>query len=82
VRIATWGDVPHGSIVIERLDDDGEYRAGFTHTELSNVAKDTRDMPEEYLAGDNDVSEAFLDYALPLVGDMPRAARLSDFSIA
>ena len=81
VRVATAGDVPHGSIVIERLGEGADYRAGYGHTELRNVAKDTRDLPEEYLDGDHDVSAAFLDYVRPLVGDMPRAARLSDFPL-
>ena len=81
VRVATGGEVQHGSIVIERLDGP-EYRAGFTVTELKNVAKETRDVPDEYLAGDNDVAPAFLDYVRPLVGAMPQATRLSDFPIA
>jgi len=81
VRTAVQGDVPHGSIVIERLGEGANYRAGFGCTELKNVAKETRDLPEEYLTGDNDVSGAFLDYARPLVGRMPRATRLSDFPI-
>jgi 6-phosphofructokinase 1 len=81
VRTALAGEVPHGSIVIERLGAGAEYRAGFTCTELRNVAKETRAMPEEYLAGDNDVTNAFLAYARPLVGRMPQATRLSDFPV-
>jgi hypothetical protein len=34
-------------------------------------------MPAEYLAGDRDVSASFLDYALPLVGELPRPGRLA-----
>ncbi|MEM7309880.1 MAG: 6-phosphofructokinase [Planctomycetota bacterium] len=81
VRVATSGERPHGSIVIERLGEGADYRAGFAATELKNVAKETRDLPEEFLAGDNDVSEAFLSYVRPLVGDMPQATRLSDFPL-
>ena len=82
VRVATAGDVPHGSIYIERLGEGADYRAAFRCTELKNVAKETRDMPEEFLLGDNDVSQAFLEYVRPLVGKMPRAARLSDHPVA
>lgn len=81
VRVATAGDVPHGSIVMLRNDGD-EYSVRFEPTELKNVAKETRDLPEEYLAGSNDVTDAFLDYARPLVGRMPEPTRLSDFPLA
>jgi len=80
-RLALSGEVPHGSVVIERLGEGARYKAGFGHTELKNVAKETRDMPAAFIAGDNDVTPAFLDYARPLVGRMPRAARLSDFPV-
>ena len=33
------------------------------------------------IAGDNDITPAFLDYARPLVGDLPRLGRLSDFGL-
>ena len=81
VRVATSGDVPHGSIVMLR-NDGPQYSVRYEATELKNVAKETRDLPEEYLSGSNDVSAAFLDYARPLVGTLPEPTRLSDFPIA
>jgi ATP-dependent phosphofructokinase / diphosphate-dependent phosphofructokinase len=78
-RVATSGERPHGSVYIQRHDDGGKYRASFEVTELKNVAKDTRDMEEGFLKGDNDIDPSFLDYVRPLVGEMPSAARLSDF---
>lgn len=80
VRIATAGNVPHGSIVIRRASSE-PYRAEYDVTELKNVAKATRDLPEEYLKGSNDVTEAFLDYVRPLVGTLAHPAQLSDFPI-
>jgi 6-phosphofructokinase 1 len=80
VRVATAGDTPHGSIVIRRTGSGpDDYGAAFEVTELKSVAKETRDLPEEFLAGDNDVSQAFLDYARPLTGELPVLGRLSDF---
>jgi len=76
---ATRDEVPHGSVYIERRGAAGEYEAGFEITELKNVAKETRDMEAGFLAGDNDIDPSFLDYVRPLVGNMPTAARLSDF---
>jgi 6-phosphofructokinase len=68
---------PHGSIAIRRLGEGAAYRAGFEAVELSSVAKVTRPLEERYLDGDHDVSEAFLDYARPLVGPLPVRGRLS-----
>ena len=81
VRIATGGEVPHGSLVIERLGEGDAYSAGFAAAALDQVAKVTRPLDEEYLAGDEGVTPAFLDYARPLVGALPRPGRLSDFRV-
>jgi len=81
VRIATAGDVPHGSIVITREGDGASYRAGFGVTELENVAKVTRPLDERFIAGSNDIDPSFRDYAGPLTGPLPRMAKLSDFPI-
>lgn len=78
VRVATSGEAPHGSIVIRREDEDGAYRAAFGWCALEKVARVTKEMPEEFLDGDHDVSAAFLEYARPLVGDLPIAGRLTD----
>jgi 6-phosphofructokinase 1 len=43
---------------------------------LRSVAKETRHMPPSFInrAG-NDVTQAFLDYARPLVGKLPEVGR-------
>jgi ATP-dependent phosphofructokinase / diphosphate-dependent phosphofructokinase len=81
VREALAG-TPHGSIAIRRLGEGAKYRAGFERVELSDVAKVTRPLEERFLAGDNDVSPAFLDYARPLVGPLPVKGRLSEVPVA
>ena len=81
VRVATGGEVPHGSIVIQRHGSGGDYKASFEATALSNVAKVTRELDEEYIKGDNDIDASFLEYALPLTGPLPGLGRLSDFPI-
>jgi 6-phosphofructokinase len=75
-----------GSITIRRTGsgsecflgpDDGEpYVSDFDCVELSAVAGKTRHMPKEFISGHNNISRAFLDYALPLVGDLPPYERL------
>ncbi len=79
VGIATAGDRPNGSIVIRRTGNGAKYGAAFEATDLGNVAKKTKDVPPEYIAGSNDVTDLFLEYARPLVGELPRMGRLSDF---
>ncbi|MFT7671499.1 MAG: 6-phosphofructokinase [Planctomycetota bacterium] len=81
VKAAVSGEFPHGSVYIQRHGAAGEYEASFEVTELKNVAKETRHMEDGFLKGDNDIDPSFLDYVRPLVGKMPSAARLSDFSI-
>ena len=70
----------HGSVAILRTKD-GPYKVTFEHTELKNVAKETRPMEASLLKGDNDVDPSFLDYVRPLVGELPHPARLSDFAL-
>ncbi len=80
VRLATGGELQSASVVIRRLPGQ-EYAVAFEATELRNVARETRGLEPAHLSGDNDVSQAFLDYARPLVGPLPAMGRLSDFAL-
>jgi 6-phosphofructokinase 1 len=54
------------------------YRAGFGTIPLKEVAIKNRRMPREMINVEgNDVTQAFLDYARPLVGDLPQYGRLT-----
>ena len=45
---------------------------------LANVAKHTRELPDAYLTAEgNNVTEAFLKYARPIVGELPVTARFT-----
>jgi 6-phosphofructokinase 1 len=67
---------PEGSIAIRRRPGK-KYQAYFERVPLQNVAKNTRHMPDEFInkAG-NDVTDKFIAYARPLVGDLPKIGRL------
>ncbi|MFM7297863.1 MAG: 6-phosphofructokinase, partial [Planctomycetota bacterium] len=80
-RVALAGDAPSGTISIVR-ESDAPYRVSFRRSELSLVARETRPMEAALLAGPHDVALPFLDYLRPLVGDLPRPARLSDLPVA
>jgi 6-phosphofructokinase 1 len=80
-RAAVIEGIPSGSIVIKRKPGK-KYEVFFGVTPLKNVAKKTRCMPSKFInkAG-NDVTQAFIDYARPLVGDLPKCARFEQLRI-
>ncbi|QOJ00402.1 MAG: 6-phosphofructokinase [Phycisphaeraceae bacterium] len=75
-----------GSVAIERTGSGSEawlgkdngtpYLSGFKRVDLSAVAAKTRHMPPEFIQGHNNVSRAFIEYCLPLVGPLPGFERL------
>lgn len=81
-RLATSSDVPHGSIAIKREAGGAEYRASFERAELASVAKVTRDLDDEFIAGDCDIAPAFGDYARPLVGRLPVAGHFAGTKVS
>ena len=81
VRYAVAGNID-GSVALRRFDDDGKYACDCFLTPLSTVARKTKDFPAEFIHRDgNDVTPAFIEYARPLVGDLPAVARLAGRSV-
>ena len=66
-------------VTIERVSGRGEpYRSAFGAIELSKVANAERPMPDRFIRRDGMfVTKAFLDYARPLVGELPQFAQLT-----
>lgn len=73
-QFAIWNDVD-GSVAIRRT---GDYSVDYQLTELKNVAKETKSMPDNFInAKGNYVTEDFIHYARPLIGkNMPDFERL------
>ncbi|GMV26398.1 MAG: pyrophosphate--fructose 6-phosphate 1-phosphotransferase [Phycisphaerae bacterium] len=65
-----------GSALWMGSDNGVPYISEYARVELSAVAAKTRHMPEEFMLGHNNVSKQFLEYCLPLVGDLPGFERL------
>jgi 6-phosphofructokinase len=65
-----------GSVAMERLP--GKiYGIKLFRTELENVAEKTKSMADEYINADgNGITDAFVKYALPLTGGLPRTQYL------
>lgn len=58
------------SVVMKRVST-FPYKIELEHTSIKNVAKDTKHLAAEYIRGGNDITQAFIDYAKPLVGELP-----------
>jgi 6-phosphofructokinase 1 len=65
-----------GSIAIMRKSG-RKYGVEFKRVPLRSVAKETRHMPAKFINNEgNNVTQAFIDYAAPIVGKLPRIGKL------
>lgn len=70
-----------GSIAIKRKPG-AKYQVQYELVPLSKVAKETRHMPKAFInAAGNDVTDAFLRYARPLVGTLPKIGRFKGYPV-
>jgi len=77
VKAAVEDEISSGSIAIKRRDTKA-YNVDFAVATLRSVARETRCMPADFInkAG-NGVTQAFIDYARPLVGPLPVCTRFA-----
>jgi 6-phosphofructokinase 1 len=80
VRQAVAG-VAGSSIAIKRKAGT-RYTVSFVPVPLRKVARETREVPARFInkAG-NDVTKAFLAYAVPIVGPLPRTGRFKSVAV-
>jgi len=65
----------NGSVAIRRLSN-VPYRSEYFMTPLSTVAREATSLSDAYISSKgNDVTQAWLDYIRPLVGDLPKIGR-------
>ncbi len=76
VEAALSGKYESGTIAIRRKPGK-EYEIYYEVVPLRSVAKETRSMPDEFIAPNgHDVTQAFIDYASPIVGELPPVGAL------
>ncbi len=76
VKAALAGELAKGTIAIVR-EAGKKYRVAFAPVPIQNAAKYTRSVPKEYIAKNgHDVTAAFIEYARPIVGELPKCAVL------
>jgi len=69
-----------GSVAIKRLGSGADYAVELFRTDLSNVAEKTKSMCDKFInAEGNGVTDAFIEYAKPLVGDLPKTHYLGSY---
>jgi len=72
-QFAIWNEVD-GSVAIRRT---GDYSVEYFLTPLESVAKETKGMPDKFIAPlGTDVTDEFMKYARPLLGTLPEYERL------
>ena len=76
VRFAAEGQTG-GSVAMKRVPG-GEYKIETFLTPLSTVARETKHLDPSYIANGNNITEAFRQYALPLVGGLPRVGTFDE----
>ena len=70
----------NGSVAIKRTGNGKDYAVELFRTELKNVAEHTKSMPDEFInAQGNGITEAFIEYAMPLVGELPKTEYLGGY---
>ncbi|MBI9018204.1 MAG: 6-phosphofructokinase [Phycisphaerae bacterium] len=72
VKWACTGERASGSVSFKRISS-APYRIEYYCNDLENVAAKTKYLPDEFIneAGNN-ITDAFIEYALPLVGELPQ----------
>ena len=71
VKAALKGELTKGTFAIVR-EEGKKYKIAYAPVPVANAAKYTRSVPKEYIARNgHDVTEAFLDYVRPIVGELP-----------
>ena len=70
LKVALRGE--SGSMVAIRADRSGAYRSELFLTPLTNVANVEKCFPQEWITEDFGISDAFFDYAAPLMDELPR----------
>ena len=64
-----------GSVAMKRTSE-SPYQIAYFPTALTNVARQTKPLPVEWVVNGNGLADAYIKYARPLAGSMPKPGRL------
>ena len=74
--LAAEGDGGASITIVRTSSVPGDYRSAFSRADLSAVARHARHMPDDFSDDGNNISAAFYEYCMPLVGDLPVFGKL------
>jgi len=70
----------NGSVAMKRTGSGAKYGVEYFRTNLSEVAEKTKSVPDEFINKDgNGMTAAFVEYAAPLCGTLPRTEFLGGY---
>ena len=69
------GGLASGSVAMKRLSE-APYKIETFPTALSNVARQTKSLDPSFVVNGCDINAAFIKYARPLVGALPKPGKL------
>jgi 6-phosphofructokinase 1 len=70
----------NGSVAMRRLGNGEKYAVELFRTNLSDVAEHTKSVPDEFInAEGNGMTKAFVEYAGPLAGALPKTEYLGNY---
>ncbi len=70
VQLSADASIRECSVVMKRESSD-PYKIELEYTSIKNVARDTKHLPAHFIEDGNNITQAFIDYARPLVGQLP-----------
>jgi len=70
VQISAAPGLAECSVVMKRVSN-SPYKIELETTSIKNVARETKHLDAGYIENGNNITQAFVDYAKPLVGAMP-----------
>jgi len=76
VKYSSQGEL-EGSVAMKRLPG-GSYSIDTFLTPLASVAKETKHLDASYISDGNNITDAFVQYLKPLVGELPKVGSLDE----
>jgi 6-phosphofructokinase 1 len=67
----------NGSVAMRRVGG-GAYKIEYFLTPLQSVARETKHMDPSFIEDGNNITQAFIDYAAPLVGELPKVGTFDE----
>ena len=77
VQLSADSSIRECSVVMKRVSS-SPYKIELEHTSIKNVARDTKHLSPEFIKDGNDITQAFIDYARPIVGELPKVGSFDE----